>query len=145
LRRHGRRLQAQPVLANRSRRLVHDLVAGHAPRFEREVEPRQLELDADHVGGEDAQRLLEQLLARLVSLEDGDRGQLHGGGRLATAFPRNRRSMAARIGWTRTGSKRRFRYVDADGRAITDEQQLERIRALAIPPAWRDVWISPSA
>ena len=27
---------------------------------------------------------------------------------------------------------------------IHDEQQLERIQALAIPPAWRDVWISPS-
>ncbi len=53
--------------------------------------------------------------------------------------------MAARIGWSRSGSKRRFRYVDADGRAITDEQKLERIRALAIPPAWRDVWIARSA
>jgi DNA topoisomerase-1 len=53
--------------------------------------------------------------------------------------------MAARIGWTRKGSKRRFRYLDANGREITDEQKLERIRALAIPPAWKDVWISPSA
>jgi DNA topoisomerase-1 len=52
--------------------------------------------------------------------------------------------MARRIGWTRTGSKRRFRYADAGGRAIHDEQALERIRALAIPPAWTDVWISPS-
>ena len=53
--------------------------------------------------------------------------------------------MAARIGWTRKGSKRRFRYFDADGREITDEQKLERVRALAIPPAWKDVWISASA
>jgi DNA topoisomerase I len=53
--------------------------------------------------------------------------------------------MAARIGWTRTGSRRHFRYYDADGREIADEQKLERIRALAIPPAWKDVWISPSA
>ena len=53
--------------------------------------------------------------------------------------------MAARIGWTRKGSKRRFRYFDADGREITDEQKLERIRSLAIPPAWTDVWISASA
>jgi DNA topoisomerase-1 len=51
----------------------------------------------------------------------------------------------ARIGWTRRGTKRRFRYFDADGREITDEQKLERIRALVIPPAWKDVWISPSA
>jgi DNA topoisomerase-1 len=52
--------------------------------------------------------------------------------------------MAARVGWTRKGSKRRFRYFDADGREITDEDKLARIRSLAIPPAWRDVWISPS-
>jgi DNA topoisomerase I len=53
--------------------------------------------------------------------------------------------MAQRIGWRREGSKRSFRYVDADGRRITDEDKLERIRALAIPPAWKDVWIAPSA
>ncbi len=51
----------------------------------------------------------------------------------------------ARIGWSRRGSKRRFRYFDTGGREIADEQKLERIRALAIPPAWKDVWISPSA
>jgi len=53
--------------------------------------------------------------------------------------------MTARIGWTRSGSKRHFRYLDAEGRRITDEAKLERIRTLAIPPAWKDVWISPSA
>src|SRR5947209_18259345 len=52
--------------------------------------------------------------------------------------------MAKRNGWYRVGSKRRFRYVDAHGRELTDEAELERIRALAIPPAWRDVWISRS-
>ena len=52
--------------------------------------------------------------------------------------------MAQRMGWRRMGSKRRFRYVDAAGREITDETKLERIRSLAIPPAWKDVWISPS-
>jgi DNA topoisomerase I len=51
--------------------------------------------------------------------------------------------MPRRGGWRRLGSKKRFRYVDAKGRPITDEQRLERIRALAIPPAWTDVWISP--
>ena len=40
------------------------------------------------------------------------------------------------------GSKGRFRYVDARGREITDEAKLERIEALVIPPAWRDVRIS---
>ena len=49
------------------------------------------------------------------------------------------------MGWTRRGSKRRFRYFDADGREITDDEKLERIRSLVIPPAWKDVWISPSA
>jgi DNA topoisomerase I len=53
--------------------------------------------------------------------------------------------MPRRVGWRRLGSKGRFRYVDAKGRQITDEQKLERIRALAIPPAWREVWISQSA
>ncbi|HEY8645110.1 MAG TPA: hypothetical protein VIL77_04445, partial [Gaiellaceae bacterium] len=53
--------------------------------------------------------------------------------------------MVQRRGWRREGSKKRFRYVDADGRKITGEDKLERIRALAIPPAWKDVWIAPSA
>jgi DNA topoisomerase I len=53
--------------------------------------------------------------------------------------------MARGIGWRRLGSKKHFRYVDADGRQITDEEKLERIRALVIPPAWKDVWISASA
>jgi DNA topoisomerase-1 len=53
--------------------------------------------------------------------------------------------MARGRGWRRLGSKGRFRYVDAQGRRIADEARLERIRALAIPPAWTDVWISPSA
>jgi DNA topoisomerase-1 len=53
--------------------------------------------------------------------------------------------VATRIGWSRTGSKRRFRYLDADGREITDEVKLERIASLAIPPAWKDVWIAASA
>jgi DNA topoisomerase I len=51
--------------------------------------------------------------------------------------------MPRRGGWRRLG-RRRFRYVDSQGRPIDDEQQLERIRALAIPPAWTDVWISPN-
>jgi DNA topoisomerase-1 len=48
-----------------------------------------------------------------------------------------------RSGWRRLGRKR-FRYVDARGTAISDEEQLERIASLAIPPAWTDVWISPN-
>jgi DNA topoisomerase-1 len=48
------------------------------------------------------------------------------------------------IGWQRRGSKGRFHYLDAGGARLTDEAQLERIRALAVPPAWRDVWIARS-
>src|SRR5438874_1787329 len=51
--------------------------------------------------------------------------------------------MARRGGWRREGSRGRFRYVDARGNRITDPEKLERIRSLVIPPAWRDVWISP--
>ena len=53
--------------------------------------------------------------------------------------------MARTGGWRRTGSRRRFRYLDTRGNEVTDEAALERIHDLAIPPAWRDVWISPSA
>ncbi|MBU1375180.1 MAG: DNA topoisomerase IB [Alphaproteobacteria bacterium] len=38
-----------------------------------------------------------------------------------------------------------FNYEDAAGRPLTDETTLDRIRVLAIPPAWTDVWISPKA
>src|SRR5689334_11791450 len=48
-----------------------------------------------------------------------------------------------RGGWTRKGRGGRFRYHDRGGRRITDEQALARSEALAIPPAWKDVWISP--
>ena len=53
--------------------------------------------------------------------------------------------MARRGGWRRVGSKRRFRYEDSSGRRIADPDKIERIEALVIPPAWRDVWISPRA
>ena len=48
--------------------------------------------------------------------------------------------------WRRCGSKARgFWYEDPKGRRITDEAQLERIRSLVLPPAWKHVRISPSA
>ncbi len=49
------------------------------------------------------------------------------------------------MGWTRSGRKGAFRYVDVRGRAIVDPAQIERIERLAIPPAWHTVWISPRA
>jgi DNA topoisomerase I len=47
------------------------------------------------------------------------------------------------MGWTRKGRKGAFRYYDQSGRQITDAAKIERIEQLAIPPAWRDVCISP--
>jgi DNA topoisomerase-1 len=38
-----------------------------------------------------------------------------------------------------------FRYLDTAGEPVRDPKELTRIRALAIPPAWRDVWICPYA
>lgn len=43
---------------------------------------------------------------------------------------------------TRTGRKSAFRYLDARGNEIRDPAVLERIAKLAIPPAWKDVWIA---
>src|SRR5919201_4025251 len=51
--------------------------------------------------------------------------------------------MSRKGGWRRVGSRRRFRDVDASGNAITDPEKVERIESLTIPPAWREVWISP--
>jgi DNA topoisomerase-1 len=48
-----------------------------------------------------------------------------------------------RPGITRRRSGRGFAYRDPDGSAIRDSDVLARIRALAIPPAWTDVWICP--
>jgi DNA topoisomerase-1 len=39
----------------------------------------------------------------------------------------------------------KFSYRDAQGAIVRDATTLSRIRALAIPPAWTDVWISPDA
>lgn len=47
-------------------------------------------------------------------------------------------------GITRLGKPGRFYYQDPRGRRIQDPNTLGRIRRLAIPPAWTDVWINPS-
>jgi DNA topoisomerase IB len=54
-----------------------------------------------------------------------------------------RRSDPHRPGYTRRRAGRGWVYLDADRQRITDEATVERIRSLAIPPAWRDVWICP--
>lgn len=48
-------------------------------------------------------------------------------------------------GYTRQRRGRRFVYLDRRGRAIQNERVLARIRSLAIPPAYTDVWICRSA
>ena len=48
-------------------------------------------------------------------------------------------------GIRRLKSGKGFRYVGANGQAIRGKDILARIRALAIPPAWTDVWICPDA
>lgn len=39
---------------------------------------------------------------------------------------------------------RGFRYFRSDGAPVDDPEQIARIKQLAIPPAWRDVWICAS-
>ena len=61
----------------------------------------------------------------------------------------NRRSRLSYVsdaepGYTRQRRGRHFVYLDRRGRAIRDERVLARIRALAIPPAYTDVWICRS-
>ncbi|MFL5804340.1 MAG: DNA topoisomerase IB [Roseiflexaceae bacterium] len=51
---------------------------------------------------------------------------------------------------TQPGIRRRragkgFSYLGPDGRPIRDAATLRRIKALAIPPAWKEVWICPSS
>jgi DNA topoisomerase I len=48
-----------------------------------------------------------------------------------------------RPGIRRAGSRRGFRFLGVDGRPIRDPDELRRIRALVIPPAWTGVWICP--
>ena len=52
-----------------------------------------------------------------------------------------RYSLDGEPGIRRRGSPQRFSYLDADGKRVRDVATLNRIRRLAIPPAWTDVWI----
>ncbi|WP_077489308.1 DNA topoisomerase IB [Sinomonas mesophila] len=54
------------------------------------------------------------------------------------------RASSPRSVWIRRRAGRGFTYRDADGRRISSEEDLERIRALVIPPAWRNVRIAAS-
>jgi DNA topoisomerase IB len=57
-------------------------------------------------------------------------------------------SPLTRVSWTAPGITRRrhgrgFVYTHPNGQRVRDEETLTRIRGLAIPPAWTDVWICP--
>ncbi len=56
---------------------------------------------------------------------------------------RLRRVDCSRPGIRRLRRGRGFTYADEGGDRVTDEETLERIRKLVIPPAWEDVWICP--
>jgi DNA topoisomerase I len=51
----------------------------------------------------------------------------------------------AEQGFQRRKSGKGFRYIDQRGAVLRDAAHLERIRHLAIPPAWTDVWICSMA
>ena len=57
-------------------------------------------------------------------------------------MPRLRTVSPGSRGWTRRRAGRGFAYRDETG-APLPPQDVERIRSLAIPPAWTDVWICP--
>src|ERR1700761_9066406 len=46
-------------------------------------------------------------------------------------------------GISRDATREGFRYRDPSGQDVTNTQTLRRIATLAIPPGWKDVWISP--
>jgi DNA topoisomerase-1 len=48
-------------------------------------------------------------------------------------------------GYTRKRRGKKFIYFDTDGKEVKDEPRILRLNRLAIPPAYRDVWICPSA
>ena len=57
-------------------------------------------------------------------------------------MPRLRTVSPQDPGWKRLRHGRGHRYLDVDGSPL-DKEKVERVKALVIPPAWRDVWISP--
>jgi DNA topoisomerase IB len=59
----------------------------------------------------------------------------------ATGRGRLKRSDCSGPGISRRRHGRGFGYLDPEGGKVSDEDTLERIRGLAIPPAWQEVWI----
>ncbi|MGB3764321.1 MAG: hypothetical protein WA966_13995, partial [Ornithinimicrobium sp.] len=61
-----------------------------------------------------------------------------------SAMVRLRKTSPNSAGWTRRRAGSGFIYLDAAGDRLPSAE-VERIKALVIPPAWRDVWITPFA
>ena len=59
-------------------------------------------------------------------------------------MPRLRRTSPSQPGWTRRRAGRGFVYLDGQGQRLP-EDEAQRVRDLVIPPAWKDVWITPYA
>ena len=123
------------MLADRGGGLVDDGVLRRAPALEREVEAGELELEPDHVRREHAEASSRSswpvsspsrtaiVVSSRIGVGSVDLGNGVDADRTQGSVPLPRRARAA----------------------IRDPAKLERIEALAIPPAWKDVWISPSA
>ncbi len=60
-------------------------------------------------------------------------------------MPRLRTVSPSSRGFTRRRAGSGWVFLDHQGERITDPDEVQRIRSLAIPPAWKDVWISPYA
>ncbi|AEG43842.1 DNA topoisomerase IB [Isoptericola variabilis] len=56
-------------------------------------------------------------------------------------MPRLRRVSVSSPGYGRRRAGRGWVFLDVDGTRLTDEEELARCHRLAVPPAWRDVWI----
>ena len=59
-------------------------------------------------------------------------------------MPRLRRTFPDQPGWTRRRAGSGFTYLDEHGNRL-DAEQVQRCKDLVIPPAWKDVWITPYA
>jgi DNA topoisomerase I len=58
-------------------------------------------------------------------------------------MPRLKQVKCSGPGFRRRRRGRGFEYLDEEGRRIEESEIVERIRELAIPPAWKEVWICP--
>jgi DNA topoisomerase-1 len=58
-------------------------------------------------------------------------------------MPRLRTVSPSMKGFSRRRAGAGWIFLDKDGARITDADEVQRIKSMAIPPAWQDVWISP--